>query len=302
MAKRDKRTVDAKATYADGHPLDEVQYLESKIILKPDPFTSVDTFREFGKLVRRTADEVKGVGFIKDPGVGRRPNIREIVFLDTPDFRLYNNAFILRRRITYVDGFAEGDPEIVFKFRHPDLDKAAAVDVRPHLAGKYRLKFKEEALPLRDRVGGSRSLYSHNCVFGLSQVHEEIRTAMSKLSRLLPPLAALKDARREQVDLVNHAIVEEVLLDLGVLDFGKGVVAKANVALWRTRGEHRSLVGEFAYQCKFQREGDFHAKARRRSEAFFVELQRAARRWVALGTTKTGIVYRLNGNAPQHHE
>ena len=302
MAKRDRQMVNAKATYTDGHPLDEVQYLESKIILKPDPFISVDSFREFGKLVRRTANEVKGVGFIKDPGVGRRPNIREIVFLDTPDFRLYNNAFILRRRITYVDGFPEGDPEIVFKFRHPDMDKAAAVDVRPHLAGKYRLKFKAEALPRRDRIGGLRTLYSHNCVFGLSQVHSELRTAMSKLTRLLPPLAVLKDAAQEQVDLVNHAIVEEVLLDLGELDFGKGVVAKANVALWRTRGEHRSLIGEFAYQCRFERQGDFHAKARRRCEAFFVELQRAARRWVSLGTTKTGIVYRLNGNAPQRHE
>ena len=42
------------AHYSDGHPLDEVQYLECKIILKADRFKSADSFREFGKLVRRT--------------------------------------------------------------------------------------------------------------------------------------------------------------------------------------------------------------------------------------------------------
>ena len=65
-----------------------------------------------------------------------------------------------------------GDPEIVFKFRHPDEQKATALDVRPKIAGKYRIKFKAEALPLKDEVGGYRILYSHNCQFGLSQMHE----------------------------------------------------------------------------------------------------------------------------------
>jgi hypothetical protein len=43
-----------EGSYSDGHPLDEVQYLECKIILKADRFKSADSFREFGKLVRRT--------------------------------------------------------------------------------------------------------------------------------------------------------------------------------------------------------------------------------------------------------
>lgn len=38
------------------------------------------------------------------------------------------------------------------------------------------------------------------------------------------------------MSLVNQTIVEEVLQDLGTLDFGKGVTADANVAPWRTRG------------------------------------------------------------------
>src|SRR5262245_37180276 len=128
--------------YSDGHPLDDVHYVECKLILKPDGFKSAQSFFEFGKLVRRTAEKCE-VDFV-DKRVVLKPAIREVLFMDTPDFRLYNNAFILRRRISFENGFAVGDPEIVFKFRHPDMQKAAEVDVRPNFAGEYRIKFKVE--------------------------------------------------------------------------------------------------------------------------------------------------------------
>jgi hypothetical protein len=104
------------------------------------------------------------------------------------------------------------------------------------------------------------------------------------------------------VDLVNQTIVEEVLMDFGKLDFGKGVIAKSNAALWRERGGHKPLVGEYAFQAKFDRRDELHPKVQRRCEEFFVSLQNIAHDWVSLGTTKTGIVYRLKGNAPQSDE
>ena len=281
--------------------LDQVHYLEAKLILKPDRFTSVDSFRHFAKLVRRAAKALD-VGYIPDPGVDPRPSIREITFGDTPDMRLYGHAFILRRRIRYVDGFPVGDPEITLKFRHPDVQQAAATDVRPNIEGAYRIKFKAEALPLKDQIGGFRILYSHTCVFGLSQMHDPNKTSMATLARVFPALAALKKSGAETIGLVNKAIVEEVLLDLGELDFGKGVLAKSNVALWRTRGEHMPLVGEFSYQAKFERGEDVGNKVRKRCQQFFITLQQDVKDWVSLGTTKTGMVYRMNGTAPQSHE
>jgi len=291
----------AVATYADGSPLDRINYLEAKLILKPDRFTSVDSFRDFGKLVQRTAKTV-GVGFIADREAGLRPQVREIVFIDTPDFRLYNHAFILRRRISYVDGFPVGDPEIVFKFRHSDEQAATAMDIRPKIAGKYRIKFKAEALPLKDQVGGYRLLYSHNCQFGLSQVHEGDRLSMGTLEHIFPPLAQLKAPEEEQVKLVNGGIVEELLLPLGQLDFGKGLVGKCDIGLWRTRGEHKSLVGEFAFQVKFAGREAVAEKQKKLAAQFYVSLQRDVQDWLALGCTKTAMVYRLNGNEPQSHE
>jgi len=218
------------AKYVDGSPLDRVQYLEAKLILKPEQFTSVQSFRDFGKIVQRTAKKV-GVGFIEDREAGLRPEVREIVFGDTPDFRLYNNAFILRRRIAYVDGFPVGDPEVVFKFRHPDEEKATALDVRPKIAGKYQIKFKAEVLPLKDQIGGYRILYSHNCQFGLSQMHDADKVSMATLVRVFPALASLRESDTEKISLVNEGIVEEILLPLGQLDFGKGLVAKCDIGL-----------------------------------------------------------------------
>ncbi len=284
----------------DSGPHDQVHYLEAKLILKPDRFTSVESFRYFWKLVTRTARTLE-VRFT-DREIERSPRIREIVFGDTPDMRLYRHAFILRRRISYVDGFPGGDPEIVFKYRHPDERQAAEMDVRPNIDGAYRIKFKAEVLPLKDEIGGYRTLYSHSCVFGLSQLHSADKTAMATLSRVFPALAALKRSNTETISLVNKAIVEEVLLELGELDFGKGVVAKSNVALWRTRGEHLPLVGEFAYQVKFNRQDEISNKAKRRCEQLFITLQQDVKDWISLGTTKTGMVYGLNGSAPQSHE
>jgi hypothetical protein len=289
------------SAYADGAPLDHITYCEAKLILKPDRFTSVQAFRDFGKTMQRTAKKV-GVAFIEDREAGLRPEIREIVFADTPDFRLYNNAFILRRRISYVDGFPVGDPEVVFKFRHPDEQAATALDVRPKIAGKYRIKFKAEVLPLKDQVGGYRILYSHNCQFGVSQMHDADKTSMATLVKVFPALAVIKKSSDERVSLVNGGIVEEVLLPLGQLDFGKGLVGKCDISLWRTRGEHKSLVGEFAFQVKFDNKEDIAEKQKKLVAQFYVSLQQEVQDWLALGVTKTGMVYRLKGNEPQSHE
>jgi hypothetical protein len=286
--------------YSDGSPLDEVQYLECKLILKPDRFTAAKVFFEYGMLVAQTAKEF-GIDFI-NKDVVLKPAIREVLFLDAADFRLYNHSFILRRRIAYKDGFPAGEPEIVFKFRHPDMQRAAELDVRPNIAGNYRIKFKAEALPLKDQVGGSRLLFSHNVQFPLSQAPEGDRTSMGALARMFPALEPLKTADTDRVELVNQTIVEEVLQDLGVLDFGKGVTADSNIAIWRERGTHHPMCGEFAFEAKFKRRDELHEKAMDRCRQFFIALQQSGRDWLSLGTTKTGLVYRLKGNPPQAHE
>jgi hypothetical protein len=41
--------------YSDGHPFDEVQYLECKLILRPDRFIAAKVFLDYGELVAKAA-------------------------------------------------------------------------------------------------------------------------------------------------------------------------------------------------------------------------------------------------------
>ncbi|HVN70205.1 MAG TPA: hypothetical protein VMU38_11225 [Candidatus Binatia bacterium] len=289
-------------TYADGNPHDRVQFFDAKLILKPDFFYSVRGFKSFSELVAEAASKVKGVRYSPFDLSKLRPRIREVMFLDTADFRLYNNSYILRRRTAYQDGFPIEDPEIVFKFRNPDMSLAASVDVRPKIAGPYRVKFKSEAVPLKDQVGGYRLLFSHNCIFPLSSVHEADRTNLQTIARVLPAVAGLIGSAEGKVELVNSTLVEEVLMDLGTLEFGKGLAAKCNISLWRSLGDHKVMCGEFAYQTKFDRREDVQEMAKQRVEELYIKLQLIATGWLYLGTTKTGLVYRMKGNPPQSHE
>jgi hypothetical protein len=282
-------------------PQDDVQFFDAKLILKPDFFFSIRGFTSFSELAAEAAQRVKGVSYRALDLSKRRPRIREVLFADTADFRLYNNSFILRRRTAYQDGFPIDDPEVVFKFRNPDMALVTATDVRPKIAGPYRVKFKAEALPLRDQAGGFRLLYSHNCIFPLSSVHAADRTSLQTIARGLPALAGLIGDREGRVELVNATLVEEVLMDLGTLDFGKGTSAKCNIALWRSLGDHKVMCGEFAFQTRFDKSAAAGG-VRRRVEEYYVKLQLLAAGWLYLGTTKTGLVYRLKGNPPQAHE
>jgi len=289
--------------YADGMPIHVPEYICCKLILRPNKFHSRESFFDFGKVFKEPAKE-HGVKF-SVAGFDSQPvKLREVIFADTEDFRLYNNAFILRRRIPYKDGFPIGEPEIVFKFRHPDLQVAAETDVRPHILGDHRVKFKVQAMPLKDKLGGIRLLYSHNVQFLRSAVGmgKENVADMDALIDLFPALSRVRKTPGEKIKMVSNTIVEEVLQDIGVLDFGSGLACKANVAIWRTRGEHRPLIGEFAYQFRFKDRAKLDPEALRRTEAFFIGLQYAAEEYIALNATKTATVYRLLGNPPNAQE
>jgi hypothetical protein len=298
-----------EGTYRDGRRFDEIQYIQCKLILKPDRFTSARVFKEFAALVQRAA-EVTGVTYHHTPRLQQRPEVREVLFLDTGSFHFYNNAFIVRRRIGYEDGFPVSDPEIVFKYRNADMMLAQGMDVRPNISGRYKIKFKLEVMPLKEHIGGLRRLLSHNVEFGLSQAPEAERLAMAslghmtlpELQHLFPPLQSISCDGPEDVALVNQCIVEELLQDICLLDFGHHTAATANLGLWRSRGDHHSFVGEFAFQMRFEDPREISHKALRSCERFFLELQQTAADWLALTTTKTGAVYRLKGNPPQAHE
>jgi hypothetical protein len=287
----------SKSEPSDGHPSGAVHYREYKLILRPDRFTSPEALHEFAKLVRAAA-KAEGVGISRPPEATAK-HLREIVFFDTPRFDLYESAFILRQRAAHRDGWPVGDSELTLKFRHSEPDAAARIDVRPATEHLFRMKFKEELLAPRGRGSGMRSLFSHNVV--LTMPPEHLSADVAHAARVFPALRSVL-GRADPLEIVQRARITEVLEDIGVLDFGHDLTAKANVALWRTGVVGPSLVGELAYQCKFSRDEDLHVKARKRADALYLGLQSAVSDWLARGVTKTAVVYGLGKTVPRHHE
>ena len=274
----------------DNAPHDPIQYREYKILLQPERFNSPAVYEEFWKIIRQTA-KVLDIKLTENANAFSN-QIREVLFYDTPRFRLYNNHFIVRLRTLYENGWPAAVPELAVKFRHPDFHVAASVDVRPEQPGAARIKFKEELLPLRDRLGAMRSVYSHNCILALPRLAVDL--AVRDIAAAFPAFQPLaKDAKDEKVALVNDVAVEELQANIGSLHFGHGLKAKATVAVWKNRAHEHAFCGEFAFQCKFEDQNALHKASLAKADAFYKAVQMDASSWVLLQSTKTALVYGL---------
>ena len=279
-------------------PHDDLNYREYKILLRPERFTSPQAFKDFWQVVRRVAKQFDVR--LEEGGHAFDSQVREVLFFDTPDFDLYNNHFIVRLRTLYRDGWPSGTPELTVKFRHPEFEKAAQVDVRPALAGQTCIKFKEELLPLTDRLGEIRSIYSHNSVLALPR--QAMNFALKNITHAFPAFEAIEKKSDAPIELVNDMAVEEVQANVGVAHFGHHYSGKTTIAVWRSRKLEQAVCGEFAFQCKFKKSDEVHDSMVARADAFDKELQQTARDWVLLGTTKTAIVYGLGNKTVVNHE
>jgi len=269
-------------------PHDSIHYREYKIILQPEHFQTAQAFVDFWKIVCHTAKKF-GVK-VKESENPFLSNVREVLFFDTSDFALYKNHFIVRLRTHYKNGWPQGIPELTVKFRHPDFQTAAAVDVRPATpGGSAKIKFKAELLPLKESLGGSRSIFSHNCV--LAMPRERLNMAVRDLTAAFPAIKQVEANTDEPVRIVNDRAVDEVQVDVGELHFGGGLTGKTTIAVWRLRKYEQAFCGEFAFQCRFESENSLHKENLKRLEDFYNALQLDAFEWVSLGTTKTALVY-----------
>jgi hypothetical protein len=96
--------------------------------------------------------------------------------------------------------------------------------------------------------------------------------------------------------------VEEVQNTMGMIHFGHHFTGKATIAIWRNRALEKSLSGEFAFQCKFDRLDEVNQESIELSEEFYKRVQLDCAEWVKLGTTKTAMVYGLGPAPVNNHE
>ncbi|MGO9059986.1 MAG: hypothetical protein ACLQU2_21790 [Candidatus Binataceae bacterium] len=279
-------------------PDDVVHYREYKILLQPDQFTSKQGFLDFWNEASKTLKKLKLKVDVDNQAFDSQ--VREVLFYDTPEFDLYNHHFILRKRTFYDQGWPRPGHELTFKYRAPDLAAAAGVDVRPQLGGHDQIKFKEELLLERDRLGGMRSVYSHGCV--LTSPNIELDRGIDNITHAFPTLKKVDISPRTKMALVNNVAVEEVQNTIGMIHFGHHLKGKATIAIWRSRALEKSLSGEFAFQCKFERLEEVNRESIELSEEFYKRVQLDCAEWIKLGTTKTAMVYGLGEGPVKNNE
>jgi hypothetical protein len=108
---------------------------------------------------------------------------------------------------------------------------------------------------------------------------------------------------RTKMALVNNVAVEEVQNAIGMIHFHHHFKGKATIAIWRSRALEKSLSGEFAFQCKFERLEEVPKESIELSEEFYKKVQLDCAEWIKLGTTKTAMVYGLGeGNHLRNRE
>jgi hypothetical protein len=278
-------------------PSDQIQYREYKLLLKPEKFPDEKAFHKFWKIAHHAAKSL-GIKLVKmDESV--KAHQREVLFYDTPHFKLYNHGFILRKRTFYHHGLPDPRHELVLKFRHPDKKVALAVDPRPLLPCAYTMKFKEEILLPKDGALGMRLVYSHNCELDTPNII--LTQRFETTADAFPALKKIDANPKAPLGVVNGVSIQEYQVDLGMLEFGHKLEAKATLAVWRVRTTNAPIVAEFGYQLKFDNLESVRRKQRELSELFYTAVQSRASDWLQRGTTKTALIYGF-GNATLKHQ
>jgi hypothetical protein len=279
-------------------PSDQVQYREYKLLLKPDRFPDEKGFHKFWKIAHHAAKSL-GIKLGKmDESV--KAHQREVVFYDTPHFKLYNHGFILRKRTFYHHGVPDPRHELVLKFRHPDKNVALAVDPRPLLPCAYTMKFKEEILLPKDGALGMRLVYSHNCELDTPNII--LTQRFETTADAFPALKKIDANPKALLGVVNGISIQEYQVDLGMLEFGHKLEANATLAVWRRRTTNAPIVAEFGYQLKFDNLESVRRKQRELSEFFYTAVQSRASDWLQRGTTKTALIYGSGNTNLKHLE
>jgi hypothetical protein len=277
------------------NPSDELNKLdkritnrEFKLLLKPRGLDRRHRITELQTEIHNLCEES---GLLFTVPETMNSGMRNIYFVDTLDNSLRRNKLILRVRESRKEAWTDDWCEVTFKCRSEDIDRAWTLNPIPKTAIPFRIRFKEEILK-DGPIGSIRRLYSHNAI--LDQVPIE-RVPNRKLSALLPIFPGLAEVNlpfEQKLRVVGNAKnkVLEACVTLGNIAFSDKVHAHCEIAVWfHTVGD--PMIGELAFAYRVHKSNRKDIKAHRLADEFFKKLQQFFAKDIALGTTKTAMIY-----------
>jgi hypothetical protein len=264
-----------------------VTHREFKLLLKPEKFPSRRAVLEFNELLHKAADKL-GVHY--DPVESLDSQLRIVQFYDTKNEDLRKNKLIFRIRQIRQGGWPDDSWELTFKCRAPAYDKAAAFDTNTTLTKLQKKKFKEELIR-GEAPGTMASIFSNNVIVEYPEI--PLEAPLSRLAAALPHLNTLGLDMTQTMSIVAGAKVFELQSDLGTLNFGHGVTARATLALWARPVPDRfePLVAEFGFSTHVLGKDEKEEKGQKAADEFFKALQGPLHDYLYEGTTKTALIY-----------
>ncbi|MCK5682942.1 hypothetical protein KAJ27_02435 [bacterium] len=249
---------------------------EYKILLKARKFKNSNAGTStFLQLVINLAAE-HGIPFSAGPG-RKSSYSREVVYLDTKDFDLYENNYILRKRYRLSDK----KHDIVLKYRAKSFQEAENANVEVTSSFKGNKKFEEDI--------SSKSGNNFNSVFSLSnKVKSDIKDipkTINGLSTVFPILSKLKIPGIAKLSTVNNRKIIEKKYSPGFLYFSNKVKGETALSIWYLN--EKVLIAEFSFTVKLKSKGPNKV-----IKNFFTELNRRSIHWKEKGTTKTSLIYK----------
>jgi hypothetical protein len=223
-------------------------YRKFKLSLDRCSLANPKALEEVRPIIRDAAD-VTGVGF-SEPNAPKPTRVRTVSFYDTDKLDLYRNNFVLRKR-RYLARDHSAHQELVFKFRHPDRHTTEIVNPRSVADIPHIVRLKEQLLLSLQNTGGIRRIFWHGSK--MLEPCELEGVPYARLAEVFPALRRRGVAPDPDacVKAVNDLIVDESLLELGIMNFAGGVSAKAFISVWRFEPGQRVLAAEFSFQIKY---------------------------------------------------
>jgi hypothetical protein len=261
---------------------------EFKLLIKPQGLDRRSQIEKLSQQILNFCHKNKVEFFHLDNAT---TGLRNIYFWDTPGEHFRQNNIILRvresRQNVWVDDFCE----VTLKCRTHDLEDSFKFDPKPKKKIKARLRLKEEILR-GDGLGTKRLIYSNNAIFDAVPLDNIFERTHASLTEFFPTLKKILIDKKTPIRIVGGSTnkILEACLPLGNLQFGAGVQAHCDIAIWmKSVGE--PIVGELAFSYRVNDENREAIKAHKRADKFFKNLQIELKDWLEIGSTKTALVY-----------
>jgi len=261
---------------------------EFKLLLKPEGLDRHSRIVHLSHLIVSFCQK-EGVDFFHLDNANT--GLRSVYFYDTPEQDFRKNNLILRVRESRQNVWVDDWCEVTLKCRAKSLQASLAHDPAPDLPYKTRLRLKEEILR-GETLGSTRMIYSNNSIMDAVPVDQIVERTMDGIVRAFPDLGRLELKPDVLVSVVGGKTnkILEACLPLGNIVFGPNVSAHCDVAIWmRSVGE--PIVGELAFSYRVNKTNREDSAAHQLADRFFKNLQLAIPDWLALGSTKTALVY-----------